>query len=112
MDDKKVQNGKGNGKYSPLLVAVISAVLGSGGGIALVFNTPAGQSLVRPDPFTGTEARALSAKIAHVESEWDQHVRNHPDVINHFDRRITTLEVQYANIIANQQRIIDRLERL
>ena len=113
MNDEKAQNGGRNGnKWNPIVVAVLSAVLGSGGGIALVFNTSAGQSLVRPDPFTGTEAAQLDARLQHVEREMDTHVRRHPDAVNQFDRRITTLEVQYANIISGQHRIIERLDKI
>ena len=108
-----MENNKSNGyKYNPIVVAIVSAVIGSGGGLALVFNTSAGQSLVRPDPFTGTEASQLEARIKHLETEINIHVRQHPDTVNQFDRRITTLEVQYANIISGQHRIIERLDKI
>jgi len=113
MNGEKAQNSERNGnKWNPIVVAVLSAVLGSGGGIALVFNTSAGQSLVRPDPFTGTQAAQLDSRLKHVEREIDTHIRLHPDSVNQYDRRITTLEVQYANIISGQHRIIERLDKI
>ena len=108
-----MENGKSNGtKYNPIVVAVIGSILGSGGALSMVFNTSTGQSLVRPDPFTGTEATKLEATLEHLQTEIEIHLRQHPDTVNQFDRRITTLEVQYSNIILGQQRIIERIDKM
>ena len=113
MDNEKAHNIPGNGhKFNPIVVAVVSAMLGSGGGVALVFNTPLGQQIARPDPFTGTQAGQLEARLQHVEGEMDAHIRQHPDAVNQFDRRITTLEVQYNGIIQYLERIDKKLDRL
>ena len=72
---------------------VIAAVLGSGsgmGGTVFYLNNIAAsdlQRIARPDPATGTELRALSRDMQY-------HFKNHPDVVNRFDRRISRLEAQ------------------
>jgi hypothetical protein len=113
MDNKNGQNGKRNGNpNNPLIVAVLGGLLGSTGSLAIYVGTPIGQELARPDPFTGTQAAALEQRVVHLEDEVIDHIERHPDVTNHFDRRITTLEVQYAAILSNQEKILSRLERL
>ena len=105
------RNGNGN-KWNPVVIGIVSAVLGSGGAISLVFGTPIGQNIARPDPFTGSQGAALVERVDNIESEIESHIHNHPSDVNRFDRRITTLEVQYASILSNQQKIIDRLDRM
>ena len=103
--------GKPDGrKWNPILIAIVSSILGSGGGIFVVLSTPAGQYVAAPDRFTGTEAAALKARINHIESSIDSHVRSHPDLLNKYDRRIASLEAQYTLILQNQQRILDRID--
>ena len=109
MQDKV--NGNGNGKPNPLLVALISAVLASGSTIGVVFNTPVGQGLARPDPYTGTQAASLEARVNYIEKSVTGHIIAHPDEVNQFDRRIATLEAQYSIILANQNRIIEKLDK-
>ena len=99
------------GKLHPIAIAIVSAFIGSGGGIALVYNTDAGQSLTRPDPFTGSEGASLEERVNHIEGDLGSHLSRHPDETNQFDRRIATLEAQYAIILQNQARILDRLEK-
>ena len=113
MDENKEHTGGRNGnKWNPIIVAVIGGILGSGGAISVVFSTPVGESLVRPDPFTATQAAALEQRITHLELDTGNHINSHPDVVNRFDRRITVLETQYSNILSNQVRIIEQLDRL
>jgi hypothetical protein len=112
MDDKESKVGGRGHSWTPIAVAVIGAFLGSSGTVALVFSSPIGQEIARPDPFTGSQAAALIRRLENVEEDLHGHVTKHPDDVNQFDRRITTLEVQYASIIANQGRIIERLDRL
>jgi len=113
MMQNKVYTKKPNGnKWNPVIVGIVGAVLGSSGSIALVFNTPAGQSFVRPDPYTGTQASALAHRVGEIETDLGTHITTHPDATNQYDRRITTLEVQFQQILDNQRRILDRLEKL
>ncbi|NNF66363.1 MAG: hypothetical protein HKM98_02525 [Gammaproteobacteria bacterium] len=71
----------------------VAAMLGSGsgmGGTVLYLNNiaPADlQRIARPDPATGTQLRAL-------QREMEYHFKNHPDIVNRFDRRLTRLEAQ------------------
>ena len=103
---EKEYNKKPNGtKWSPALIAIVGAIIGSSGSIFVVFNSDVGQSLTRPDPFTGAQASALELRISSVEN----HVANHPYDPMH-DRRLTALEAQYKEIIRNQTRILDRLD--
>ena len=99
-----------DGRWNPAVVGIVCAVLGSSGGVALVFNTPIGEGITRPDPFTGTQGAALISSVVRVESQIDDHLHNHPSDVNQFDRRIATLEAQYAIILQNQGRILDRLD--
>ncbi len=94
-----------NGTH-PVIVALyfIGAVLSGAGGNYLWMRNVAPE-VVAPDRFTGTEADALEFKI-------DTHLANHPDIEYRFDARLTALEAQYAIILTNQQRILDRLDRL
>jgi hypothetical protein len=113
MDSEKTHNGKRNGHtWNPVVIGVVSAILGSGGAISLVFGTPVGQQITRPDPFTGKQGAALTERIRHLEDDYERHVGSHPDRIYQFDRRITVLETQYSSILANQARIIERLDRI
>lgn len=104
-------NGVGiNGKLTPrstVLVAIVSSILGATGGPYLLVRVA--PDALRPDPFTGQQGAALTARVAHLEDEMNSHLTRHPDLVNQFDRRITRLETQYEQIIANQKRILDRL---
>ena len=108
--DKVRLEGRDGNKFTPIAVAIIGAALGSSGTVAVYLGTPFGQDIARPDPFTGTQAVALEARINHIEEQIDAHVGAHPDIVNQFDRRIATLEAQYAIILRNQGRILDRLD--
>ena len=106
-------NGKRNGNtWNPVLVGVVSAVLGSGGAISVMFGTPIGQEIARPDPFTGKQGATLIERVSHLERDMATHVNTHPDMVNQFDRRITVLEVQYEGITSMLERIEKKLDRL
>ena len=99
----KVEHTPKNGsKWTPVVVAIVGAFLGSAGTISIYLGTPTGQKLARPDPYTGTQAAALEDKL-------NDHLQSHPDRL--LDIRVTRLETQYTIILNNQQRILDRLER-
>ena len=108
MADKEYTSKHGN--WNAPAIAIIASVLGSGGGLALVVTSPIGDGITRPDPFTGTEGEALTERVDHTESMIDSHVFAHPDISNQYDRRIAVLESQITTILANQERILDRLD--
>ena len=110
MAEKISNNGTYGRKWTPVLVAVVAAAIGSLGTVSIYLGTPLGQEVVRPDPFTGTQATALITRLGRIETDITNHIRRHPDEINQFDRRITTLEVQFTQILANQKRILDKLD--
>ncbi len=72
-----------------LLAVVLGSGSGVGGSVYWLHNmSPLElQELARPDPATGTELRALAREI-------NYHLRNHPDIVNRFDRRLTRVETQ------------------
>jgi len=106
----KEYNPKDGSRWTPVLVAIIAAAVGSLGTVSIYLGTPIGQEIARPDPFTGAQASSLIADIRRIEDNINQHITQHPDKLNQFDRRITTLEVQFDQIIANQARILDKLD--
>lgn len=111
MSDEKAHNGKGNGRWGSILIGVVAAAIGSTGTVAIYLNTDIGQSVARPDPFLGAQGRVLESRIAALEQINRSHISNHPDAVNQFDRRISQLEARVELILANQSRILDRLER-
>jgi len=100
------KNNNGANGYRPVFLALyfLGAVLSGAGGNYLWLRN-AGPEVVRPDPYTGTQAKALERRLTY-------HLENHPDIENRFDARLTALEAQYALIISNQARIMDRIDRL
>jgi hypothetical protein len=97
-----------NGHTRPIILAgyfVAAALSGIGGSYAWL--NQVGPDIVRPDPYTGAQARGLESRINALE----YHVRNHPDQTNQFDRRITVVETNQRVIIANQERILSKLEK-
>lgn len=100
------ENGELVGSRRALAIAVASAFVGGAGGPMLLLQF-GDDSYLRPDPFTGAQGAAMERRITSLED----HIVRHPDIVNKYDRRITTLEVHYANIIANQNKIIERLDR-
>jgi len=107
--EKEYPTKDGN-KWTPVLVAIVAAAVGSLGTVSIYLGTPIGQEIARPDPFTGTQASTLIGRIDYLETNIDTHIRSHPDIENRYDRRIATLEAQYVIILQNQQRILDRLD--
>lgn len=112
MSNGKVNNGsRGLNGRTAFVVAVLSAAVGSLSGPLLLVQF-GGSDVVAPDRFTGTEGAAIDARLRHVEQEIQGHLDNHPDQINRFDRRITALETRIDIMITNQQRMLDRLDRI
>lgn len=107
MTPEKADTPKNGNKWTPVIVAVVGAFVGSAGTISVYLGTPIGQAVARPDPFTGAQAAIIERRVTELE----RHVRYHPDSVNQFDRRITVLETQNKQIIANQERILSRLNK-
>lgn len=107
------KNNNGVNGFRPVLMAfyLAGAVLSGAGGNYLWLRST-GPEVVRPDPFTGSEARQLRAELDTARRQLRYHLENHPDIQNRFDARLTALEAQYAIMIANQERILNRLDRL
>ena len=113
MNDKSAQNNTGNGsKWTPVVVAIVGAFVGSLGTVSVYLGTPLGQEITRPDPFTGRQAAALEQRLSRLERDILGHFNTHPDKTNQFDRRITVLEVQYGGIITYLERIDKKLDRI
>ena len=116
MDDKVAQNDKRNGnKWNPIVVGVISAVLGSLGSITVVFTTDIGQSITRPYPYTSVMAEARHKQTDTRLELLEDHVRNHPDselrqMIADLRTSIAASDARQGVIIKNQDRILDKLD--
>ena len=104
------EDKKTNGKWTPVLIAVISAALGSSGGIALVFNTPFGEGLARPDPWTATQADARYKQTNARLNNLEGHVRSHPDA--ELRAEIADLRADYRAFKASQDLIIKNQDRI
>lgn len=116
----EVNNGSkrnGKDKFLNLLVPSILAAIGASGGIYIALGTPVGQDWARPDPFTGSMAeeaqRVVNSRIGRLED----HVRNHPDVglraaIYSLREELSASKATQEVIIKNQDRILDKLDKL
>ena len=72
MTDKKENNGRHDKWLVSLLVAVLGAGGGASGGTYLYLRTSGTetlQSIARPDPFTGSDARELKAEIKTLQGK-------------------------------------------
>ena len=113
MDKETAYNKARNGNNRhPVLAVVLGAVLGGSGSIGIFLGTPIGESVARPDPFTGSQGAKLTQRVLHLEEDVGAHLTHHPDAENQFDRRIATLEAKFDVILQNQGRILDRLDSL
>lgn len=109
-DETKVKSNGLSTKHT-LVVAIVSAVLGSTGGPYLL-DRLLGFNPYRADPFTGTEAALLASRLERIED----HVENHPDVelrasIALIRADIAEARAEREQIIRNQDRILDRLDK-
>lgn len=109
---KSYEYDRGVRKYTAVVVAIIGAFIGSTSTVAIYLGSPVAKEIVRSDPFTGAQGAALIQRINSLEQQVREHVLKHPDEVNQFDRRIATLEAQYAIILQNQGRILDRLDAM
>ena len=104
-------NGDTNkdGKWTPLLVAVVGAIVGGSGTIGIFLGTPIGQEVVRADPFTGSQAAPLIEDIAFLKRDLIAHKLTHPD--RELDLRLTLLEAQYQHITDTLDRIEGKMDQ-
>jgi hypothetical protein len=92
-----------------LALYFIGAVLSGAGGNYLWMRN-IGPEALAPDRFTGAQAQQMNRRVDSIEAGLQYHTNNHPDKVDQYDRRIATLEAQYVLLLANQQRIIDKLD--
>lgn len=102
MPEKK--EAKLNGHRVPLLVAIVSAILGSTGGPLLLVKL--GVNPYREDAYTSTMAASDAEKdtlrMNNMQKEIDTlflHVYHHPDATGRFESRLSTLEAQVAVVL-------------
>ena len=103
-------------KWTPVLVAVISSIIGGGGGVALVFSTPFGQNMARPNAWTSIQAQVEHRAIDKRLVAFETHVRDHPDVgirqiIADIRADMSATKARQEVIIKNQDRILDKLNQ-
>ena len=124
MDDNKRHNGKPNGvndkfnpkSWHPVLSIVLGSILGSGGSLGVIYATPFGQNITRPNPYTSVQAKVQSDIVAQRMSRLEFHVDNHPDAELRAALGLVIADVaagkaERSLIIANQNRILDRLDK-
>ena len=117
-DEPKGSNGRPiNGRWHPIASAVVAAILGSGGSIGVIFSTPLGQKLARPNPYTSVQAKSAHEKLNIRVDRLERHVDNHPDAalraaISSIVADVAEGKAERRLIIANQDRILDRLDKL
>lgn len=73
--NKKSDNADDVRRWSPIVVALIGALLGGGSGTYLYLDRAGSahlQEIARPDPFTGTQGRSLEERLNTVERRVDQ----------------------------------------
>ena len=100
-----IKKGNGLNGRSAFFVATLGAIFGGFSGPLLLVKF-GGDSVVRPDPFTGAQGQAHERRIAALES----HVTNHPDQTGRFDARLTALEAQNSIMLSTLARIERRLD--
>lgn len=114
MSDNKV-GGKLNGHRTPLVVAIVSAILGSTGAPFILVKL--GINPFRPGAYTVAMAEAreelvdlkISALEAHVENHGDKEWRN---AIMELQREASGAAKEREQMLRNQDRILNRLERI
>jgi len=91
-----VRDGKFNPKsWHPVLSIVLGSILGSGGSLGVIYATPIGQELTRPNPYTSIDAQIYQAKTDARLDALELHVGDaHPDRRQDFDARINENKFQ------------------
>jgi hypothetical protein len=97
-----------NGSRNAIVVAVVSAILGSTGGPFLLVKL--GVNPYREDAYTSSMADQHEEVDGRRFEALERHVRNHPSETGKFENRIATLEAQNALILIQLDRIINRLD--
>ena len=116
--EKAGANGRLNPKsWHPVLSAVIGAILGSGGSLGIIFSTPVGQELTRPNPYTSLQAEAAHRDLERRITINEKHRENHPDAALRAQQAAILADIAEGKaerrlIIQNQNRILDRLDDL
>jgi hypothetical protein len=97
-----------NGHRNTVVAAIVSAVLGATGGPILLVKL--GVNPYRQDAYTSTMADEHRENDERRFQALENHVANHPDITNKFERRISTLEAQSVIIISQLAYIRSRVD--
>ena len=97
-----------DGNWRNILVAVIGAIIGSSGTVGIFLGTPYGQQVARPDPFTGSQATALTERLGRIEADIYTHKLRHPD--RALDLRLTLVESNYQHLTETLDRIEAKID--
>lgn len=102
MTNGRAYNLKDGHKLTPLLVAIIGAVIGSGGGVYISLRSPLGQEIARPDPFTGSQGATLASRIEQIQTDLtdikitlNRDMTRHEERLNNLQRHHEELEVEF-----------------
>ena len=106
--------------WHPILSAIIGAILGGGGSLGIVFSTPIGQELTRPNPYTSADHQVYAAKTDARLDILEKHVGpDHPDQRSDYEARISenkfqigVMAVTMTNIGAAVNKNSDKLDKL
>jgi hypothetical protein len=117
MDINNGSKRNGKDKFLNLLVPSILAAIGTSGGIYIALGTPVGQDWAPHDPWTGEMAEEAQRVVNSRLGKLEDHVRNHPDVglrvaISNMREELSASKAKQEVIIKNQDRILDKLDKL
>ena len=85
--------------WHPILSIVLGSILGSGGSLGVIYATPVGQQLTRPNPYTSIDAQIYQAKTNARLGALELHIGEaHPDRRQDFDARINENKFQIGMI--------------
>lgn len=113
--DAKSSGGKLNGHRNAVVVAVVSAILGSTGAPFILVKL--GVNPFRPGAYTNAMAEARQNIVDHRFAALEAHVSDHGDeewrdAILELQRESAGAAKEREQMLRNQDRILDRLERI
>lgn len=116
----EVKDGKLNPKsWHPVISIMLGSILGSGGSLGVLYATPVGQEITRPNPYTSIDAKIYETKTNARLNVLEQHVLDHPDRRGDFDARINEnkfqigmMAITMSTIGATVNKNSDKLDKL
>ena len=118
---KENTDGKFNPKsWHPIISICLGSLLGSGGSLGVLYATPLGQNITRPNAFTSIDFSVEQARIDGRLTVLESHVgEDHPDRRGDFDTRITENRMQIGlmnihlnNMLSAVGKNSDKLDKL